>query len=53
MVPWWDILERLAARLHARGLVDSQELDVWPSDDVLAEAVGVPVKFAYSMWNSR
>jgi hypothetical protein len=53
MVPWWDILERLAARLYARGLVDSLDLDVWPSDEVLAEAVGVPVKFAYSMWNSR
>ncbi|QKX62724.1 uncharacterized protein TRUGW13939_09886 [Talaromyces rugulosus] len=52
MIPWWDILERLAARLYARGLVDSRELDLWPSDKVLAEAVGVPVKFAYSMWNS-
>jgi hypothetical protein len=53
MIPWWNILEKLAARLYARGLVDSRELDVWPSDKVLAEAVGVPVKFAYSMWNSR
>ncbi|CRG88020.1 hypothetical protein PISL3812_05045 [Talaromyces islandicus] len=51
MIPWWTILERLAARLYARGLVNSPELDVWPSDEVLAEAVGVPVKFAYSMWN--
>ncbi|KAI9367224.1 hypothetical protein BJX61DRAFT_529511 [Aspergillus egyptiacus] len=52
IVPWWDILERLAARLHARGLVDSPEVSMWPSEEVVAEAVGVPVRFAHSIWNA-
>ncbi|KAL2871544.1 NAD-dependent epimerase/dehydratase family protein [Aspergillus lucknowensis] len=51
-VSWWEILEKLAARLYARGLIDSPDLDVWPSEKVVAEAVGVPVRFAHSMWNA-
>ena len=51
-VTWWEILERLAAELYGRGLVDTVEVSPWPSDDVVAEAVGVPVKFAHSIWNA-
>ncbi|KAJ5658589.1 uncharacterized protein N7484_002238 [Penicillium longicatenatum] len=52
VVPWWDILDRLAERLYARGLVTTAETKIWPSDEVLSEAVGVPAKWAYSMWNA-
>lgn len=53
VVSWWDILDRLAIRLHSRGLIKSASTKIWPSDEMVAESVGVPAKFAYSMWNSR
>ncbi|KAJ5553466.1 hypothetical protein N7494_002844 [Penicillium frequentans] len=52
VLPWWDILDRLAETLYARGLVTTAETEVWPSNEVLSEAVGVPAKWAYSMWNA-
>jgi hypothetical protein len=52
-VRWWDILDRLAEAMHARGLVDGPTTRVWPSDSFAAEALGVPVKFARSIWDSR
>lgn len=52
-VQWWDILDRLAAAMHARGLVDEPTTKVWPSDAFAAEALGVPINFAHSMWDSR
>ncbi|KAJ5808690.1 hypothetical protein N7474_009959 [Penicillium riverlandense] len=51
-VAWWDILDRLAVAMHARGLVNEPTTKVWPSDEVAAESLGVPIKFAHSMWNS-
>lgn len=45
-------MDRLAANLHARGLVATEYAKIWPSDEMAAESVGVPVKFAHSMWNS-
>lgn len=53
VVSWWDIMDRLAANLHARGLVTTASTKVWPSDEMAAESVGVPTRFAHSMWNSR
>lgn len=52
VLPWWDILDRLAERLYARGLVTTAETEIWPSDEILSEAVGVPAKWAYSIWNA-
>lgn len=53
VVSWWDILDRLASRLQSRGLIPSSSTKIWPSDEMAAESIGVPVKFAYSMWNAR
>lgn len=52
-VRWWDLLDHLAAAMHARGLVDEPTTEVWPSNAFAAEALGVPVDFAHSIWNSR
>lgn len=49
VVPWWEILDRLAARLYSRGLTTSASTKAWPSDEMVAESVGVPVEFAHSM----
>ncbi|PYI03964.1 hypothetical protein BO78DRAFT_321520, partial [Aspergillus sclerotiicarbonarius CBS 121057] len=51
-ISWWDIVDRLAVALHARGMVAEPIATVWPSDEMAADALGVPVKFAHSMWNS-
>lgn len=50
-VSWWDILDNLATRLYARGLVSTPKTEIWPSDEMVAKAMDVPVKFAYSIWN--
>jgi hypothetical protein len=52
VLPWWNILDRLAERLYARGLITTAETEVWPSNEFLSDAVGVPAKWAYSMWNA-
>ncbi|KAI9656895.1 MAG: hypothetical protein M1821_003534 [Bathelium mastoideum] len=49
---WWEFLDRLTAALHSRGLVKSSETHTWPSDDVAAEALGVPAQFVQPLWNS-
>ncbi|KAJ5873545.1 uncharacterized protein N7473_013418 [Penicillium subrubescens] len=51
-VRWWDILDRLAAAMHARVLVDEPTTKIWPSDAFAAESLGVPVNFAHSIWDS-
>lgn len=51
-VPWWDIMERLAVLLHARGLVDDPSTEVWPNDEIAGTALGVPARFSRSMWNA-
>lgn len=53
VVPWWEIMDRLAEKLHARGLITTASSEIWPSDEIAADSVGVPVKFAHSMWNAR
>jgi hypothetical protein len=53
VVSWWDIMDQLAANLHARSLVTTESTKIWPSDEIAAESVGVPASFAHSMWNSR
>ncbi|MCJ1292562.1 hypothetical protein MMC34_004113 [Xylographa carneopallida] len=49
---WWESLDRLAVALKARNLVASSETHVWPSDEVAAESLGVPVQFVQTLWNS-
>lgn len=52
-VRWWDILDRLAVAMHARGLVDELTTKVWPSGAFAAAALGVSADFVHSMWDSR
>jgi hypothetical protein len=50
---WWDVMERLAERLFARGLVDHPTAEVWSSDDVAAENLGFPRAYLRAMVSSR
>ena len=49
---WWEVLDRLAIALKARGLVTDSKTEVWPSDEFAAESFGVPVAFVQALWNS-
>ena len=39
---WWEVLQHLAVAAHARGLVHTTELKLWPSDERAAEDLGFP-----------
>ena len=49
---WWDVLDRLAAVLHARGLVTDRKVREWPSDEFAAEVLGLPVPFVQLLGNT-
>lgn len=49
---WWEVLDHLAAALKVRGLVTDSKAQIWPSDVVAAEALGVPIQFLQILWNS-
>lgn len=51
--PWWDVLQRIAESLHARGLVESPEVKTWPSDEMAAESLGYPLMFVRALGTSR
>lgn len=49
---WWGILDHMATALSARRLIDDDVVEVWESGDQAGEALGVPAKFAHSIFNS-
>lgn len=51
-VSWWDILDEMARALCTRDLVDDENVEPWKNDNEAAEALGVPPKFAHSIFNS-
>ncbi|KAH8647953.1 hypothetical protein BX600DRAFT_518354 [Xylariales sp. PMI_506] len=48
---WWNILDRMAVALHSRGLVQEPNVHTWPSDEVAAKSLGLPVQFIHIVWN--
>ncbi|PSN71717.1 NAD(P)-binding protein [Corynespora cassiicola Philippines] len=50
-VYWHDVHERLAAALHARGLVGSPEVKTWRSYDEASEKMGFPPEFVQMLWD--
>ena len=48
----WEVLDRLAVALHARGLVVDSKTRIWPSDEAAAESLRVPLQFLQTLWNS-
>ncbi|KAI1414112.1 NAD(P)-binding protein [Hypoxylon sp. FL1857] len=39
---WWDIMQRLADALYARGLITEPKVQVWPSYEMAADYMGFP-----------
>ena len=50
---WWQTLDRVVVALHTRGLVYEQTIQVWPSDEMAAKSLGLPVQFMNMIWNSK
>ncbi|VUC22173.1 unnamed protein product [Clonostachys rosea] len=51
--PWWEVMERLAQSMHARGLVSEPTAKVWPSYEVAAEHTGFPLIFIRAIGTSN
>lgn len=49
---WWEVLDHLAVALKARNLVTDAKTQIWPNDEAAADALGVPVQFVQTLWNS-
>ncbi|CAH0025986.1 unnamed protein product [Clonostachys rhizophaga] len=50
--PWWEVMERLAQSMHARGLVSEPTAKVWPSWEMAAEHTGFPLVFIKAIGTS-
>jgi dTDP-4-dehydrorhamnose reductase len=50
---WWDIMQRIAESLHARGLVARPSAVPWPSYDLAAQRLGFPAPYVRAMATSR
>ncbi|CAH0040236.1 unnamed protein product [Clonostachys rhizophaga] len=48
-LPWWKTMERIAAGLHARGLVAEPKAQVWPSWEEAAAQLKWPVQHIHAM----
>ncbi|KAH7386207.1 hypothetical protein BKA64DRAFT_136350 [Cadophora sp. MPI-SDFR-AT-0126] len=49
---WWDVLENLATALYGRGLIKDPEIHFWPSDEVAASALNIPLPYVRVLWDS-
>ncbi|CAG9950270.1 unnamed protein product [Clonostachys rosea f. rosea IK726] len=52
-LPWWDLLHCLASRLHAKGLVSTTDVNIWPNGDLAAKSFGMPLEYVKIGWNSN
>ncbi|KAI1428255.1 hypothetical protein F5Y12DRAFT_48146 [Xylaria sp. FL1777] len=52
-VGWWNIAQSLASALYTRGLVTEPTAKIWPSDDMAAEALGLPRQYVRLMHTAR
>ena len=52
-IPLWDVVQRIADALYARGLVAEPKVEVWPSDDMAAEYLGYPRQFVRHIGTAR
>lgn len=51
-LPWWKVMERLAAVMHVQGLVTSPEVKTWPSYELAAETLRFPLLYLPAMGTS-
>ncbi|KAI1448839.1 NAD(P)-binding protein [Annulohypoxylon stygium] len=51
--PWWEIMQRIADVLYARGLVKEPKVQVWPSWEEAADVLGFPRPFIRAIGSSK
>jgi len=51
-VQWWEMLDRLAVRLEARGLATDSTVRFWSDEKTAAKVLGVPEQFVSILWSS-
>lgn len=51
--PWWKVMQLIAEGLHSRGLVKEPKVDVWPTYDEAADALGFPRLYVRAMCTSK
>ncbi|KAL0941547.1 nad dependent epimerase dehydratase family protein [Colletotrichum truncatum] len=39
---WWEVMDRIAQAMYARGLVNEPTVQIWPNEDMAAESCGFP-----------
>jgi hypothetical protein len=47
--PYPQMLAGIAAALYSRGLVDTSEVKIWPSDEIAAKSLCLPVTHIHAM----
>jgi hypothetical protein len=52
-VNWWELLDRLAVDMEARGLITDKTAQIWESDDAAGEGLGIPTMFLKPFFNSQ
>ena len=52
-VSWWEVMQRLAVALHARGLVDEPVVKTWSSYEGAAAELGFPSQYIRAIGTSR
>jgi hypothetical protein len=50
---WHELLSRLAKDLFTRGLVATNDVTVWPNEDVKTKSLGLPSPYSDIAWNSK
>ncbi|KAF4454273.1 hypothetical protein F53441_3274 [Fusarium austroafricanum] len=50
---WWNVMNKIAERLHARGLVNEPTPKTWPSYDMAADCLGFPRQYIVPMTMSN
>ncbi|KAL5328188.1 hypothetical protein ACEPPN_001684 [Leptodophora sp. 'Broadleaf-Isolate-01'] len=51
--PWWTVMKHLSDVIYARGLVNEAVTPTWPSDEMAAEALGLPLAYIRAIETSR
>ncbi|KAG4436916.1 hypothetical protein IFR05_007604 [Cadophora sp. M221] len=50
--PWWNVMKHLSDVMFARGLVKQAATPTWPSDEMAADALGLPLAYIRAMETS-
>lgn len=50
---WWDVMDKIAEALNARGLIESLDTPMWPSLEVAHNSIGLSPAALKGFWMSE